>query len=109
MYTIKNMFTKTDWTDEGPKHTYTFEFDFNGKEDYLKQTAGWKAAYKELTRTIRKYKGWRKPSNRPDNVPEYHNQHSLLSLKTEAREMCQMRVQAKAHAGRQMVEQRQAA
>ena len=107
MYHVINMFTKTDWTENGPVTHYEFEFGFRGKEQYLDQTAGWKAEYKELSRRIRQYKLWRKPSMRPGDVYDVYG--PLETMQAQARMMCAMRVQAKAEACRQMVEQRKAA
>jgi hypothetical protein len=107
MYTIKNMTTKTDWTDSGPVTTYNFDFGFIGKEQYLEETAGWKAEYRELSQRIRLYKTYRKPSLCPDNIGAVYS--TLGTMQQQARQMCQMRVQAKAEAGRQMVAQRMAA
>ena len=107
MYTIKNLTTKTDWTDNGPVSVHNFEFAFSGKEQYLEETAGWKAEYKELSQRIRLYKTYRKPSLCPDNIGSVYS--TLGTMQEQATIMCQMRVQAKVHAGLQMVKQQQAA
>lgn len=109
MYNITNMTTTTKWTDNGPVKNYTFEFDFDGKEQYLAQTTEWKAAYKELSKNIRQCKLWRKPSQRPQEVHGGNNLSTLDHLQTEARQMCQMRVQAKVESARRMMEHLQAA
>lgn len=105
MYNITEMFKKTEWTEKGPVTIYTFEFDFKNKEEYLEQTAGWKAEYKELSKRIRQYKLWRKPSLCPPDVSVW----KLFGFQEQARQMCQMRVQAKQQAYRQMMAERQAA
>jgi len=109
MYTIENLTTKTDWTDDGPVKTYNFEFGFTSKEQYLEETAGWKAEYKELSKRIRQHKVWRKPKHRPSDMSACGNISTLESLQEQARIMCAMRVQAKAEAGRRMVVERKAA
>ena len=109
MYHIINYTTSTEWTDNGPVTHYEFEFGFRGKEQYLEQTAGWKAEYKELSKRIRQYKLWRKPRLRPDDVSGYKVYSTLETMQEQARMMCAMRVQAKREASRQMVAQREAA
>lgn len=107
MYNIVNMYQKTEWTDDGPVTHYEFEFGFTGKDQYLEQTAQWKTEYKELSKRIRKYKLWRKPSLCPPDAGYVLG--TLATMQTQARQMCAMRVQAKVEAARQMMEQRQAA
>ena len=109
MYDIQNLTTTTDWTDDGPVKIYHFEFGFTSKEQYLEETDGWKAEYKELSKRIRQHKMWRKPRHRPDGMSACQNISTLETLQTQARLMCQMRVQAKAEAGRRMVAERMAA
>jgi hypothetical protein len=109
MYTIENLTTTTDWTDDGPVKIYHFDFAFSSKEQYLEETAGWKAEYKELSKRIRQHKIWRKPKHRPSDTTACQNISTLDNLQTQARLMCQMRVQAKVAAGKQMVAQQQAA
>ena len=109
MYHIINYTTTTDWTENGPVTQHNFEFGFQGKEQYLEQTAGWKAEYKELSARIRQYKQWRKPRLRPADVSGYKVYSTLETMQEQARQMCAMRVQAKAEACRQMVAQRKAA
>ena len=106
---VYEMSKSTEWTDDGPRTTYTFEFDFANKEEYLEQTAGWKADYKELSRRIRQHKLWRKPRHRPEDMSGWKNLSTLWTLQEQARMMCAMRTQAKAQASRQMVAQREAA
>ena len=109
MYTIENMTTTHEWTDNGSITHYHFEFGFNGKEEYLTQTAGWKAEYKELSKRIRKYKLYRKPSKRPADMDSYQVHSTLSTMQEQARLMSAMRVQAKVAAGKQMVKQQMAA
>lgn len=109
MYTLENLTTTTDWTDDGPVKIYHFEFSFSSKEQYLEETAGWKREYAELSKRIRQHKIWRKPRHRPDDMSADGNIGTLESLQEQARLMCQMRVQAKVAAGKQMVAQSKAA
>ena len=73
------------------------------------QSEGWKAEYKELSKRIRQHKMWRKPKHRPSDMSACGNISTLESLQEQARIMCAMRVQAKAEAGRRMVDERKAA
>ena len=109
MYTIENMTTTHEWTDNGSITHYKFEFGFDGKEEYLTQTEGWKAEYKELSKRIRKYKLYRKPSKRPEDMDSYKVHSTLSTMQEQARLMNAMRVQAKVQAGKQMVKQQMAA
>ena len=109
MYDIQNLSTTTDWTDDGPVKIYHFEFGFTSKEQYLEETAGWKAEYKELSKRIRQHKMWRKPKNLPDDITSQKVHSTLENMQEQARIMCAMRVQAKAEAGRRMVAERKAA
>lgn len=109
MYTIENMTTTNEWTDNGSITHYHFEFGFDGKEEYLAQTEEWKAEYKELSKRIRLCKSYRKPKNLPAGMDGYHNLVKLATLQEQARLMNDMRVQAKAEAGRKMVQQQMAA
>lgn len=101
-YSIRKAFNETEWTDTGPKYHWTFEFDFQTKEEYLVETGIWKRKYAELSEEIRKRKLWRKPKHRPADVSGWQNDVKLGMLRHDANQMCQMRVQAKAEAGRQM-------
>lgn len=109
MYTITNMTTTNEWTDNGSITHYNFEFGFDGKEEYLAQTEGWKAEYKELSKRIRLYKTYRKPKNRPADMESWKVHSKLDSMRDQARMMNAMRVQAKLAAGKQMVKQQMAA
>ena len=109
MYTIENMSTTNEWTDNGSITHYHFEFGFDGKEEYLAQTEGWKTEYKELSKRIRQHKLYRKPSKRPADMDGWKNLCTLHSLQEKARLMNAMRVQAKAEAGRRMVALQQVA
>lgn len=109
MYTIENMTKTHKWTDNGSITHYHFEFGFDGKEQYLTQTEGWKAEYKELSKRIRQYKVYRKPSKRPDDMDSYKVYATLSTMQEQARLMGAMRVQAKVAAGKQMVKQQKAA
>jgi len=109
MYTIGNMTTTHEWTDTGSVTHYHFTFGFKTKEEYLEETAGWKAEYDELSKRIRQHKVYRKPSKRPAEMDGWQNLRTLTALQEQARIMCAMRVQAKVEAGRRMVEQREAA
>ena len=110
MFKIINMTKETPWTHEGPQHTqYHFEFDFDGKEDYLEQKAGWRAEYKELSNRIRKYKLYRKPRFRPDELLDWQVEDTLAGMQSQARMMNQMIVQAKAESWRQKLATREAA
>ena len=102
MFNIINMTKKTNYRDDGSNWTeYRFEFIFNGKEDYLKQKAGWRAEYRELSNRIRKYKHYRKPRFRPDGLTNCQVEETLITMKSQARMMNQMIVQAKAESWRQ--------
>jgi len=110
MFKIINMTKETPWTHEGPQLTqYHFDFNFNGKEDYLEQKAGWKAEYKELSNRIRKYKLYRKPRFRPDQLANLQVENTLAGMQSQARMMNQMIVQAKAESWRQKLAIREAA
>ena len=109
MYTIEDMTNTIEWTDKGGIRHYHFTFGFTTKEQYLEETDGWKAEYKELSKRIRQHKVYRKPSKRPDDLDGYQNLRTLWTLQEQARLMNAMRVQAKAEAGRRMVAQREAA
>ena len=110
MYTIEDMNKTYDWDDEkGQTTNYHFTFGFKTKEQYLEETDGWKAEYKELSKRIRQHKVYRKPSKRPADMADWQNLNTLHSLQEQARLMNAMRVQAKAEAGRRMVRQQQAA
>lgn len=109
MYTIENMTTTHEWTDNGSITHYHFEFGFDGKEEYLTQTEGWKAEYKELSKRIRLYKSYRKPKNCPEDMAGWKVLSTLSTMQEQARLMNDMRVQAKAEAGRKMVQQQMAA
>jgi len=109
MYTITNMTKTNEWTDDGSITHYHFEFGFDGKEEYLAQTEGWKAEYKELSKRIRQHKLYRKPSKRPNELSDWQNLCTLSTLQEQARMMNAMRVQAKVKAGRDMVQQQKAA
>ena len=101
-YTISNMTTETVWDiEKGPVKTYNFFFAFTTREEYLEETAAWKAEYKELSKRIRQCKLERKPKNRKDGEQDYQVQYRLNTLKEQARMMLQMRKQAKKEAGRQ--------
>lgn len=108
MYHIIEMYKTNRWNDDGTSFIeYSFEFGFKGKEQYLEQTAGWKLEYKELSRRIRQYKLWRKPSHCPSDVYNVYN--TLEEMQHQARMMCQQRVQAKVESCRQMMAVRKAA
>ena len=110
MFKIINMTKTTPWTHEGPQLTqYHFEFNFNGKEDYLKQKAGWRAEYKELSQRIRQYKLHRKPRFRPTELEDWKVENILATMQEQARMMNQMIVQAKAESWRQKTATRVAA
>lgn len=109
MYTIEDMTTTHEWTDQGSVTHYHFTFGFKTKEEYLEQTDGWKAEYKELSKRIRQHKLYRKPSKRPAELDGWQNLNTLWALQKQARLMCAMRLQAKAEAGRRMVKQQAAA
>ena len=110
MFKIINMTKTTPWTHEGPQLTqYHFEFNFNGKEDYLEQKEGWRAEYKELSNRIRQYKLYRKPRLRPDDLSGYKVYGTLETMQEQARMMNQMIVQAKAESWRQKLATREAA
>ncbi len=109
-YIIKNMYTETTWTDNGPVYSYDFEFAFSTKEEYLEETKVWKREYKELSASIRECKRNRKQDRRQElGLSLWEVQMKLDSLKHDARIMNAMRVQAKAEAGRQMQAQAKAA
>lgn len=106
---IANMTKKTNWTDNGPKTEYVFEFEFEGKEEYLTQRDGWRKEYKELSKRIRQHKLWRKPDLLPGDMTSWKNMCTLMTLQEQARMMMQMRMQAKEAAREQMMAERQAA
>ena len=110
-YHIIEMFKKTEWNDDGTRAVtiYTPEFAFRTREDYLAETASWKAEYKELSKRIRKYKMWRKPRHRPSDIEGYQVYNTLETMQEQARMMLQIRRAAKAEAGRQSVKQKKAA
>ena len=112
MYAIEYT-TKTGHSNEDGKwlNDYTFTFGFNGRDEYLEQTAAWKARYKEVSKQIRQCKHQRKEANRDLKLDPYgyDNARTLGALREEARMLCQMRVQAKVEAGRQMMKQAEAA
>ncbi len=109
MYTIENMSTTNEWTDNGSITHYHFIFGFKTKEQYLDETDDWKAEYKELSARIRKYKLYRKPKNRPEGMEGWKVFSTLGTMQERARLMNAMRVQAKVEAGRRMVQHQAAA
>jgi hypothetical protein len=109
MFKIINMTKQTHWTDNGSWIEYHFSFNFNGKEDYLEQKAGWRAEYKELSSRIRKYKLYRKPRFRPSDLAAQAVEDTLSGMQSQARMMNQMIVQAKAESWRQKLATRKAA
>jgi hypothetical protein len=101
MFKIINMTKQTHWTDNGSWTEYNFDFNFNGKEDYLEQKAGWRAEYKELSNRIRQYKLYRKPRFRPGDIANWQVEGTLATMQSQARMMNQMIVQAKVESWRQ--------
>ena len=109
MYHITEMTKTVHWHDNGSFVEYHPLFGFHGKEQYLEQTAGWKAEYKELSKRIRQYKLWRKLRHRPSDITGYQVYNTLETMQQQARMMCQIRVAAKQESYRQMMAERKAA
>lgn len=105
---IANMTKKNVWTKFGCRVEYEFTFDFKNKEEYLQQRNGWRREYKELSKRIRQHKLWRKKRLRPRDLEDWKNLSTLWTLQEQARMMCQMRIQSKQQAYRQMMAQKAA-
>ena len=115
MYTNNITDKKTHYGEDGRvTTTYTFEFEFKTKKEYLEFRKGWKEHYLELSKRIRvakldiKNKMREQAKDHATDDPSdywYYNvwkeEGHKLSLKEQARMMMQLVEAAKKEAGRQ--------
>lgn len=87
--------------------TYTFEFMWENREEYLDFVAAWKVQYKELSRRLKDAKKDVKDAMRRNNC--WREQGHVMSLKGQAHMLLQMREQGKRVSREQAQQQREAA